>query len=61
MTRHPVAFVDESYLDYPGHPGMYLLAAILVTPGELPAVIDAAARLPARPRITAPGSTGVAI
>jgi hypothetical protein len=39
LTNHPVAFVDESYLS---HPGMYLLAAVLTTPDELPTLIDAA-------------------
>ncbi|MEU4244307.1 hypothetical protein [Actinoplanes sp. NPDC026619] len=42
MTKHPVAFVDESYLVRPNHPGMYLLAAVLVTPDDIPTLIDAA-------------------
>lgn len=42
MKNPPVAFVDESYLDQRGHPGLYLMAAVLVPADELPTVMDAA-------------------
>jgi hypothetical protein len=42
VTSHPVAFVDETLIHRAGHPGAYLFAAVLVDPGELPLVVDAA-------------------
>jgi hypothetical protein len=42
VTSHPIAFVDETFIHRDGHPGAYSFAAVLVDPGELPLVVDAA-------------------
>lgn len=49
MSRQvgPTAYVDEAYIQQPGHPGVYLLAAVLVEHDEVDAIADAA-RIAAR-------------
>ncbi|MGI5243194.1 hypothetical protein [Dactylosporangium sp. CA-139066] len=43
----PTAYVDEAYIQQPGHPGVYLLAAVLVEHDDVK-VIAEAARVAAR-------------
>jgi hypothetical protein len=42
MARHPVAWVDEAYISKAGHPGVYLLAAVLAEGDEVEAITAAA-------------------
>ncbi|MEV0132646.1 hypothetical protein AB0H83_29820 [Dactylosporangium sp. NPDC050688] len=44
MSRQigPTAYVDEAYIQQPGHPGVYLLAAVLVESDEIDAIGEAA-------------------
>lgn len=47
MNSRPVAFVDETYIQVRGHPGIYLLAAVLAERADV-ADLEAAARIAAR-------------
>jgi hypothetical protein len=42
VSSHPAAFVDESFIDKTGHPGFYLLAAVIVEADNLNTLIAAA-------------------
>jgi hypothetical protein len=42
MRRYPVAFVDESFIHPQGHPGYYLLAAVLAEGDEVDTIVQAA-------------------
>lgn len=39
---HPVAYVDETWIQRPGHPGVYLLAAVLAERTDIDALATAA-------------------
>jgi len=42
VSEHPIAFVDEAFIQRPNHPGGYLFAAVLVDRDELTVTVDAA-------------------
>ena len=45
MPSHPIAFLDESWIQHPGTPGAYLIATVLVEQEDLDAAMQAARRV----------------